>query len=88
MSKSCDCKEDDVCPICLDSVLDEINKRNQIINVSGNVSEKELLKRQIEAEIEIKQALITMISSSEYIKKTKNEILSLKLLYDICNRTH
>ena len=83
MSKSCDCKnrEDDVCPICLDSVLDEINKRNQIIK-------KELLKTQIEAEIELKQALITMISNSEFIKKTENEILSLKLLYDICNRTH
>lgn len=70
---NCDCKtrENDVCPNCVDSQMDEIYQ-SMIDGTAG----KEL----IDIQIEIKSYLLSIITTPEFVKKTSKEIEVLKML--------
>jgi len=72
-SNSCDChtRENDVCPNCLDSTMDDIYQ-TMIDGTAG----REL----VDTQICLKELLMTMIKNPEGIKKLQLEIAALKIL--------
>lgn len=70
---NCDChtKEDDVCPNCLDSEMDDIYK--SMINGTAG-------RNLIDMQIDIKEYLMTIITNPEFVKNTQDEIKTLKIL--------
>lgn len=72
-NNTCDCntRENDVCPKCLDSTMDDIYQ-SMIDGTAG--------RNLVDMQINIKELLITIITNPEFVRKTQNEIKALKIL--------
>lgn len=69
--KMCNCIEDDVCPNCVDSKMDDLY--NSMINGTAG-------RNIIDMQIDIKEYLISIITTPEFVKNTQDEIKALKIL--------
>lgn len=72
-SNTCDChtRENDVCPNCLDSTLDDIWK-SMVEGTAGRNS--------VDQSIAVKEMLMTIIKNPDFIMKTQLEIATLRIL--------